>query len=151
MGKRTQIVYTHLLRWEPLRVANSQGQAWIKTLNLDRDTGARSALIKYSRGFRAEETTGRFAADVYVVDGEMRCGDLTYRAGAYHYRPAGSQIGSVETDTGSTRVVFSGPEDRGQGSREPVFIPDIGAMPFVPSYNNPDNLEKGGVKVLRED
>jgi hypothetical protein len=151
MGKRTQLVYTHLLRWEPLKVANSQGQAWIKTLNIDEETGARSALIRYSRGFQASETSGRFAADAYVVEGTMRCGELSYGPGTYHYRPAGSRIGPIESETGVTRVVFSGPEDGGKGSRESVFIQDIGVMPFVPSYNNPDNPEKGGVKVLRED
>lgn len=151
MSKRTQIVYTHLLRWEPLRVKNGSGRAWIKTLNIDPDTGARSALVKYAPGFRQETTTSELPVDIYVLEGEMESGNVNYKVGSYHYRPVGSKVGPTHTETGITRLILSGEEDKSKASKEPIFIADVDAMPFVPSYNNPNDPEKGGAKVLRED
>ena len=149
MAKRSHIVYGHLMRWEPLEVSNSEGTAWIKTFNIDRETGARSALIKYDPGFRVAERESVWPADNYIVDGEMQCGDLLYHKDTYHYRPAGSAVGEMSTRWGCTRLIFSG--DDGGHAAEPVFIQDTNLIPRARSYTNPGDIEKGSVKILRED
>src|SRR5258707_12709993 len=102
MSRRTLgvVLYTDRINWMPLPVKGSQGLAWIKTLSKDRETGARTALIRYEPGFRAEAAVSQWPADTYTLEGGMRSGDLTYNKDTFHYRPAGSEIGPIETTTG---------------------------------------------------
>jgi hypothetical protein len=153
MGKRSQVIYADRLRWEPLKVRNSnyEGRAWIKTFNLDRETGARSALVRYDPGFSQEESTSEWPIDSFVLEGAMTCGDLNFRKGSYHYRPAGARFGPVETTEGIIRLVFAGDDGKGSSAGEPVFVEDVNRLPFEPSYNNPSGLDKGGIRVLRQD
>lgn len=140
------------MRWEPLTVPNSKGRAWIKTFNVDRETGARSALIKYERGFTYEGGTSQFPDDILVLEGEMACGDRTYSEGTYHFRPAGSPTGPVHTATGVTRLVWSENDTAAVGpSQSEVWIQDYNDLEWGRSYTNPGDPEKGCTKILRQD
>jgi hypothetical protein len=151
MGKRAHIVYAHLMRWEPLTVPNSKGRAWIKTQNIDRETGARSALIKYERGFTHEGGTSEFPADIVMLKGEMTCGDRTYSEGTYHFRPKGSSTGPVEAKNDCVRLVWSEDDPNAVKAQDEVWIQDYNALEWARSYTNPGDPEKGSTKILRED
>ena len=128
MSRRTLgvVLYTDRINWMPLPVKGSQGLAWIKTLSKDRETGARTALIRYEPGFRAEAAVSQWPADTYTLEGGMRSGDLTYNKDTFHYRPAGSEIGPIETTTGITRIIFTADSiDRARSSSHEVFIQNV--------------------------
>lgn len=63
------LLYTSLLRWEPLVVEGSEGLAWIKTLAKDEETGARTALVKFDPGYKQAKSIGQGAADIYELEG----------------------------------------------------------------------------------
>ncbi len=151
MAKKSQVVYEQMLRWEPLAVPKSKGRAWIKTFNIDRETGARSAVIKYDRGFTAEAADSQHSADILVLEGEMTCAERHYNEGTYHYRPRGSKTGPISTETGCIRIVLSAHEGKGPEATEEVWIQDVNDLEWAPSYTNKGDIEKGCVKILRED
>src|ERR1700722_7450024 len=117
MPYKTQTAFAHLMRWEPLTVPNSEGRAWIKTFNIDRETGMRSCLIKYAPGFTQQARPSQFPADIYMLEGEMRYGDLTYNEDTYHYRPQGSS-GAISTEHGCVRLHWSGHGGKGDPQTE---------------------------------
>src|SRR5258708_3340972 len=90
-------LYTHLMRWEPLIEPGGQGNAWIKTLSKDTETGARTLLIKFDPGYKQMESATEWPADIYVLEGAMRCGEHTYQPSTFHYRPAGTRFGPIAT------------------------------------------------------
>ena len=153
MVKRTShtLLYTSLLRWEPLVVEGSEGLAWIKTLAKNEETGARTALVRFDPGYKQAKSIGQGAADIYVLEGEMGCGELAYKLGTYQYRPRGTEFGPIECPNGITRLVFqAGPDD--PVSAEPVFIADVAQLPWQQGYNTSYwGTVKDGIKSLRED
>jgi hypothetical protein len=139
------------MRWEPLEVKGSQGRAWIKTLSKDEETGGRTALIKFDPGFRQAKATSEWPVDMYVLEGEMRCGALRFERDTFHYRPAGVEYGPIECPQGITRLVFTADSKNIKSSREPVFIQDVKQMP---QGIHPLDLEgTRGIweKILRQD
>src|SRR6266849_3553914 len=133
-------LYTDRLVWEPFEVPGSTGYAWIKTLSKDEETGARTALIRYEPGFRAEAVVGAWPIDVYVLEGSLECGRRTYNANTYHYRPAGSEIGPIVTAEGITRLVFTGDsKDPAKSSPDEVFVQNVvtDLPPDPPSFRAP--------------
>jgi hypothetical protein len=151
MPKRTiENLVTSLMRWEPLAVENSEGRAWIKTLAKDPEDGSKTAMIKFDAGFKQAETTSDLAVDMYVLEGGMRCGDLTFVEDSFHYRPAGTRFGPIDCREGCTRLVFSVGRGRTSPS-EPVFIQDVKQMPW--SSASPDGAPqaRNGQKTMRQD
>ncbi len=144
-------LYTHMMRWEPLATKNAQGNAWIKTLSKDEETGARTALIKYDPGFKQEAAVAEWPSDIYVLEGEMRCGSRLYNKGTFHYRPAGTEIGPIESVNGITRIIFTS-DEKDKSSGEEIFMQDTSTMPWGPTYSHIDPTgEMGGTRKLRED
>ena len=128
MAKRTNniVLYTTLINWEPLEVERSQGYAWVKTLAKDDQTGARTLLVKYDPGFTAEATVSTWPMDIFTLEGEMRCGERTYAKDTYHYRPAGTPIGPIESPHGITRLIFTADsQDPAKSSSEEVFVQNV--------------------------
>src|SRR5437870_1826801 len=99
-------LYTHLMRWEPLILKGGEGNAWIKTLAKDEKTGARTMLIKFDPGYVQKKTVAEWPADIYVLEGEMQCGNRKYEQGTFHYRPAGAAFGPIDSPGGITRLIF---------------------------------------------
>ena len=151
MPKRTNrsYVYTPLMRWEPLPVEGSTGHAWVKGLSKDDETGARTAMIKYDPGFRAPKTKSEWPIDMFVLEGGMTSGNRTYQKGTFHYRPAGAEIGPIETTTGITRIIFTA-EERGKSSPDEVFIQDTELQEWTKSYSDPTGTKRK-LKDLRQD
>ncbi len=150
MTRRTNrsVLYTDLIRWEPLRVPNSQGMAWIKTLSKDAETGARTALIKFDPGFKQKVSVSAWPMDTYVLEGEMTCGDRHYEKDTYHYRPAGVRYGPIETKLGITRIIFTA-NQKAKSSKDEIFIQDVKQMPWGKS--SADLNDPRGLKDLRQD
>lgn len=145
-------VYSHLLRWEPLDVPDSSGLAWIKTLSKDHENGARTVLIKYDPGFRREARVSTWPADMLVLEGGMKSGNIQYQKGTYHYRPAETEIGPIETPGGCTLLFMTADSKTGQSSEE-VFVQDVDLVPWEHSYLDTydPSGKKSGVKVFRQD
>lgn len=142
MSRRTLqvVLYTDRINWMPFPVKNSQGLAWIKTLSKDEETGAKTAMIRFEPGFRAEAAVSEWPMDIYILEGEMRCGDLQYNKNTYHYRLAGTEIGPIETTTGITRLMFTADtKDPSKSSDKEVWVQnmlrDIPVGDLAPSGN----------------
>lgn len=138
------------MRWERLNVPNSEGQAWIKTLAKDEETGARTALIKFDPGFKQAKTTSAWPTDMYVLEGEMTCGSLRYGSDTYHYRPAGTEFGPIETVQGITRIIFTS-DTKTESSPDEVLPHDVKLMPWGKSYSDPTGTGSRKLKDLRQD
>jgi len=151
MARRTNrtFVYSQLMRWEPLEIAASQGRAWIKTLAKDDATGARTALIKFDPGFRQEKTVSNWPVDMYVIEGEMECGDLHFEKDTFHYRQAGIEYGPIACPKGITRLIFTA-DSRTDSPSESVFIQDVKQLPPGPHHAELTGQKRGAV-VLRRD
>lgn len=154
MGKKTNrtMLYTHLMRWEPLDVPGGKGRAWIKTLAKDDENGARTALIKFDPGFTQVKAVGNWPVDIYVLEGEIQCGAILYQKGTYHYRPAGTEYGPIDCPKGVTRLVFTA-DSKTQSSPTEVFIQDTALVPWQSSYldDYDPTGTRSGIKVLRQD
>ncbi len=142
-------LYSHLMRWEPLAIKGSQGNAWIKTLAKDASSGARTMLVRFDPGFSQKKAVAQWPADIYLLEGGMTSGNRVYEQGTYHYRPGGTAFGPIETATGITRLIFTA-DSKTKSSNKEIFIQNTNKMPWSPSYSDPD-VRKKGVKVLRED
>jgi hypothetical protein len=140
-------LHTDLIRWEPFHVPRSVGYAWIKTLSKDEETGARTALIRYEPGFRAEASTSAWPIDMYVLEGSMHCGDRTYNQDTYHYRLADAEIGPTSTQEGITRLVFTADEqDPARSSPDEVFVQNVvtDLTPDPPFHFAPESAGEAG-------
>src|SRR5713226_3640603 len=150
----TSALYTHLINWEPLEVAGSQGFAWIKTLAKDDITGARTALIRYDPGFTAEPTVSNWPMDIYTLEGQMSAGERMYEKDTYHYRPAGTPIGRLNSPKGVTRLIFTADTpDPGKSSSEEIFIQSVitDVLPDPPGNAEDPKETMRWRKTLRRD
>ena len=140
-------LYTHLINWEPYEIPNSSGYAWSKTLSKDEETGARTLMVKYEPGFRADGWVSTLPADIYVLEGSMESGDRTYQQDTYHFRPAGTPIGPVFSGEGITRLIFTADSaDPAKTSTDEIFVQNIATdiPPDPPTFRTPQStVEKG--------
>src|ERR1700722_181548 len=93
-------VYEPNLAWEPLKIPNSEGKAWIKILSMDWETSEKTLILRYEPGFKMPKSTTKEPTDVFVLEGEMKDGQRNYKKWTYHYRPPGTSYGPIETATG---------------------------------------------------
>lgn len=134
-------LYTDRIIWEPYDVPGSTGYAWMKTLSKDEETGARTALIRYEPGFRAEASVATWPMDIYVLEGSMQCGERRYGKDTYHYRPAGTPIGPTVSDEGIVRLVFTADSnDPAKSSPDEIFVQNVftDIAPDPPSFRSPE-------------
>ncbi len=151
MAKQTNqtFLYSHLMRWEPLYQEGGEGRAWIKTLSRDTETGARSVLVKYDPGYKRAKTVSEWPVDIFVLDGGMTAGKRSYAKDTYHFRPAGTEVGPVESPYGVTRLILTA-DVKDKSSKDEIFVDDVKQMPWGLSYIDPTR-ERNGVKELRQD
>lgn len=150
----TSALYTQYINWEPFAVKNSHGFAWIKTLAKDDETGARTALIRYEPGFTAEASVAEWPMDIYTLEGEMTAGGRRYIPHTYHYRPAGSPIGSVSTTEGCVRLIFTADtKDPTRSSSDEIFVQNVQTdlMPDPPPPGENPAETMRWRKILRRD
>jgi anti-sigma factor ChrR (cupin superfamily) len=75
------------LPWEKTRFAGVEG----KTLVLDRETGAVTALMKFAPGAKLPDHEHMRIEQTYVLEGSLVCGEGECKAGQFVWRPAGSR------------------------------------------------------------
>lgn len=142
------LTYAPNFKWARLTVPNSSGQAWIKVLGKDDETGAKAALVKYDRGFTMEKGVSEVFSDCIVIEGEMSLGDKLLKKRGYYYRPAGAERGRIEALEDTTRFVITG--GRGEAaSNEPVFIDNVEGN--SPEWETSERSTSWNEKTLRVD
>jgi hypothetical protein len=123
------VLETHNMRWEPLIEEGSTGKAWIKTLSKDDETGGRTALIKFDPGYKRERKTSGLPMDMYVLEGSMQCGDLTFNKDTFYYRPGNVEYGPINSPEGCVRWVAT-VDKHLKSPTEPVYIEDVKQLPW---------------------
>lgn len=151
MAKATNqsFTYAHLMRWEPVGIEGGEGPAWIKTLSKDPVTNARTVLVRFGQGYRQKKAATEAYADIYVLEGEMTCGETLYSKDTYHYRPENADCGPIFSRTGITRLMIIS----GRGERcatEEVFVQDVKELPWEKDFLDP-KLSISRMKLLRKD
>ena len=151
MARRTNksVIDSNAMRWEPLEVEGSTGKAWIKTLAKDDATGGRTALVKFDPGYKQETAVSNLPVDMYVLEGEMQAAELNFQPDTFHYRPAGTEYGPIDSPKGIVRLVFVADSGLPSG-KEPVFIADIKQMPIGRHALDPEGKQRGA-RQLRMD
>jgi anti-sigma factor ChrR (cupin superfamily) len=75
------------LPWEKTRFAGVEG----KTLVVDRESGAITALMRFAPGARLPDHEHMRIEQTYVLEGSLMCGEGECKAGQFVWRPAGSR------------------------------------------------------------
>ena len=75
------------LPWEKTAYAGIEQ----KTLQVDKQTGLITALMRMAPGTRLPEHEHVKIEQTYVLEGELHCGEGICRAGKFVWRPAGSR------------------------------------------------------------
>jgi hypothetical protein len=123
------IVYEENLLWMPYLAKHTEGHAWLKVLGRDPETGASAALIKYEAGYTAPAAKSTAYSDSLFIAGELVDGGRRCRNLTYSYRPAGSEIGPIETKQETIKFIITG--GKGEKSSEtPVLIDNIDSGPW---------------------
>ena len=86
-----------------------------KTLMIDEDRGIESYLVRMQPGARVPEHKHHSDELCYVVEGDLRFGDIELEAGDYHFAHAGSVHGEASTINGTLLFLQSGVEARHHG------------------------------------
>lgn len=73
----------------------------IKILHTDRETGALTYLARLQPGFSLPGHLHTMGEECLVLEGEVTHGNLTLRAGDYHFAAAGVAHGEFHTATGA--------------------------------------------------
>jgi len=104
------IVDPEKLEWQPIK--QLPPGAWIKTLRVDKKTGASACLVKFDKGFREPRHAHPSGHDVIVLKGRLLDdeGREILREGMYFYAPARVEHGPVTAPEGCILFVyFDGP------------------------------------------
>jgi quercetin dioxygenase-like cupin family protein len=88
-----------------------------KMLYRDETTGARSLLARLEPGVVLPPHEHGFAEECLVLEGEISFGDLTIRAGDYHFAARGARHPALTTRTGALVFLRAG---RGEPVPEPA-------------------------------
>lgn len=86
----------------------------IKQLLIDRQAGTRSVLLRAAPGASLPPHSHHGYEECMVLQGEIRIGELTLRAGDYQCMPAGSIHPEVSTRTGALVFLRGSLEDYAQ-------------------------------------
>lgn len=136
--------------------------AMIRTLSIDPDTGATTALIDLPKGFAVERVSCEAAQDWLLVEGEVREGDRVLRPGAYSYHP-GKTAQPARSVTHRATVfaiydatpVYTTSPDESANSAEVIEYADVWTIPWQDplKVSEPSDKYNSGIfiKMLRVD
>lgn len=112
--------------WQPgpentdLVVTRAEGGVWeetgvkgvrVKRLSIDRQKDQFTALVRMEAGSSYPRHVHNGAEECLVLEGELRVGDDTLRAGDFQRAPAGSRHGVQSTDSGCLLLIVSSLSD----------------------------------------
>jgi hypothetical protein len=139
-------------RKTPHAAIGATGQARVKVLSKDPESGAESLMYELDQGWRADGLENTVYENLMVLDGELEVDGQTLRKYAYSYRPEGHRTGPVSTMTGALVIAIAGAPGE-LSSKTPVPHIDVEAMPWT-QRRRPERVTEGArgyIKVLRAD
>jgi hypothetical protein len=155
----TEFVHAQLLPWTRIGVGAARPDAEYKFLSRDPDTGACSALIRYSPGWsKSGHEYIEADEEFYVLSGEIEIDGIDYSFDNYGFLPTGYPRRSMSTRKGAVVLTFF--------SAEPTIHPgetdwdqsrlveriDVLHMPWDMTLNDPKLAHLGiSRKDLRTD
>jgi anti-sigma factor ChrR (cupin superfamily) len=92
------------MKWEP--ALTYPGNAEQKVLSGGGSVAPRTILLKIPPGWRMDRHSHQHTELHFVLDGEYRCENLTYRAGSFRMIPASVEHGPFSTEEGATILVI---------------------------------------------
>jgi hypothetical protein len=92
----------------PFVATGTHGEAWVKVLSRDLDTGGESLLYKLDKGWSASSLENTVYENLLVLDGVIEVDGLALSRNSYAYRPQGHLSHSVSSPTGATVFACAG-------------------------------------------
>ena len=83
----------------------------IKHLSQDDETGASSSIVRYPPGWQTPGRTLASDQEFFVLDGEIRHGNVIYTQDCYAFWPRGFQRQAMVTPTGAVVLMFHAAPD----------------------------------------
>ena len=153
---RIEFVQSQLIPWRAHALDGVQPGADARLLSEDRESGARSLVVRYPPG--ATAPGGALGADdeFLVLDGELTIGGLAYPAMTYAHFPAGFDAGGRSSPNGAIVLeFFSGapvPAARpvGWDERRLVRHKNLYEVPYTGNFH-PEFPPGAGRKMLYQD
>jgi hypothetical protein len=109
MREHIEFIQAQRLPWEDARSAGFSG-GQIKVLSSDPDDGSFSAVLRLPAGWSREEHVFPFDEEIYVLDGDLEIGGVTYVDNTYGFKAAGTAGNALKALTGVVLLYFrSGP------------------------------------------
>lgn len=113
MRPHVEIVYVQDLLWHPAALGGTAGEAVVRRLSSDEETGAGTVLARFGSAW--SRPAGYHEADTewYVLSGQVTVGDVALGPGGYLRAPAGKLTPPVTASAGAQALIFAdyGPAD----------------------------------------
>ena len=105
MREHIEFIQAQRLPWED---AGSSGfaAARIKLLSRDPDDGSFSAVLRLPAGWSRREQPLAFDEEIYVLDGDLKIGGVTYPDNCYGFLAAGTKANALNALSDVTLPVF---------------------------------------------
>lgn len=111
-----EFIQTQVLPWSPLGAGSSRPGAVGKSLSFDPATKAETVLMKYPTNWTLPEAHYLDSdEELFVLEGDLGVGSVTYAKGDYAYLPAGMPRPSMHSDTGAVVMTYH------EGTHRTVF------------------------------
>ena len=156
-----EFVQAQMMPWLPIGPGATRPGVEYKILSRDPGTGACSVLMRYPEGWRREgEEHITATEEIYVLDGELIIGDVSYGADCYAYLPAGWVHSNMSAPAGAVVLAFydAEPNPKAGQPQTPADVAsaieriDAAAMPWDMTLNDPHLAHLGiSRKNLRTD
>jgi hypothetical protein len=99
-------------------IAGFRGSLY-KVLSLDPDTGACTLKVRFNGGYRRKPGLSYSDLEIFVLDGEFRVGNESWREGHYTFVPAGMALDQIHVPQGAEALVmFNDSEPNFEESRD---------------------------------
>jgi hypothetical protein len=127
------------LPFERVDLAADRGEARIKRLSVDPETGASSSLIAFSAGWRRRATT-HFLVDeeLYVLSGDLTISEVTYTEHCYGFLPSGYTRTESFSERGALVLAFfAGRVTREAGAAAPGILDEARLVRCLNLFDEP--------------
>jgi len=133
-----EFLHAQQLPWETGKYT-SLGDARIKILSEDNETGACTLIVRYPPGWRGTETCYLLSdSEFYVLDGAMTINGQDFTLDCYAYFPGGFIWNSAATDNGVDLLFYlEGPPDFIHGRPASGQFDVSNAVPFLNTHDIP--------------
>lgn len=129
-----EFFHTQQLAWEQELLSAFPGVQG-KTLSVDRESGARSVLLRFPPGW-AQPAPQQFPAgqELYVLDGAIEINDRHYGLDCYAHLPAGTVRHAASTPSGCDMIAFFDREPASPAAGAPAREAGPPAVPYLNAH-----------------